>query len=81
MRRELIEEIGLAAVRVIGSHHSKDTHRIREFLAKNKIPFSWIDLEKDPQVDALLKNFKTEAGQTPVVICGEHRILRNPKQW
>ena len=38
MRRELIEELGLASVRVIGSRHSKDTHRIREFLAKNKIP-------------------------------------------
>jgi thioredoxin reductase (NADPH) len=78
MRRELIEEIGLAAVRVIGSHNSKDTHRVREFLAKNKIPFSWIDLEKDPQVDALLKKFKTNTGQTPIVICGDNRILRNP---
>lgn len=78
MRRELIEELGLAAVRVIGSRHSKDTHRIREFLAKNKIPFNWIDLENDPQVDALLKNFKTEPNETPLVICGENRILRNP---
>ena len=78
MRRELIEELGLASVRVIGSRHSKETHRIREFLAKNKIPFSWIDLENDPQVDALLKNFKTEANETPLVICGENRILRNP---
>ncbi len=78
MRRELIEELGLASVRVIGSRHSKETHRIREFLAKNKIPFSWIDLENDPQVDALLKNFKTLPNETPLVICGENRILRNP---
>ena len=78
MRRELIEELGLASVRVIGSRHSKETHRIREFLAKNKIPFSWIDLENDPRVDALLKNFKTEPNETPIVICGENRILRNP---
>jgi thioredoxin reductase (NADPH) len=47
-------------------------------LAKNKISFSWIDLENDPQVDALLKNFKTEPNETPLVICGEERILRNP---
>ena len=78
MRRELIEELGLASVRIIGSRHSKETHRIREFLAKNKIPFSWIDLENDPQVDALLKNFKTKPNETPLVICGENRILRNP---
>jgi thioredoxin reductase (NADPH) len=78
MRRELIEELGLAAVRVIGSRYSKDTHRIREFLAKNKIPFSWIDLENDPQVDALLKRFQTAPEETPVVICGKERVLRNP---
>ena len=78
MRRELIEELGLASVRVIGSRHSKETHRIREFFAKNKIPFSWIDLENDPQVEALLKNFKTAPNETPLVICGENRILRNP---
>src|SRR6185369_2848085 len=78
MRRELIEELGLASVRVIGSRYSKDTHRIREFLAKNKIPFSWIDLENDPQVEALLRNFKTGPNETPLVICGENWILRNP---
>ena len=78
MRRELIEELGLAAVRVIGSRYSKDTHRIREFLARNKIPFSWIDLENDRQVDALLKRFHVAAEETPVVICGEDHILRNP---
>ncbi len=78
MRRELIEELGLAAVRIIGSRHSRDTHRIRQFLARNKIPFSWIDLENDQQVDALLQRFNVKPEETPVVICGEDRILRNP---
>ena len=78
MRRELIEELGLAAVRVIGSRHSRDTHRIRQFLARNKIPFSWIDLENDQQVDILLQRFGVAADETPVVICGEKHILRNP---
>jgi thioredoxin reductase (NADPH) len=78
MRRELIEELGLAAVRIIGSRHSKDTHRIRQFLARNKIPFSWIDLENDQQVDALLQRFNVKPEETPVVICGDNYILRNP---
>jgi thioredoxin reductase (NADPH) len=78
LRRQLIEEFGLGILRVIGSRYSKDTHRIREFLAKNKIPFSWLDLENDPQVAELLARFKVTADQTPVVLCGPDKVLRNP---
>lgn len=78
MRRQLIEESGFTGVRVVGSRYSRDSHRIREFLAKNKILFTWIDLENDPRVDALLTQFKIGADETPVVICGGETILRNP---
>ncbi|MDB6111971.1 MAG: thioredoxin reductase [Pedosphaera sp.] len=78
LRRQVIEKFGLAVVRVIGSRYSRDTNRIREFLGKNRIPFHWIDLENDPQVDSLLVQFKVTADQTPVVICGGDKILRNP---
>ena len=30
--------------------YSRDTFRIREFLAKNLVPFTWLDLERDPEV-------------------------------
>lgn len=78
MRRQVMEESGFAGVRVVGSRHSKDTHRIREFLAKNKVPFTWIDLENDPQVDTLLAQFTVAADDTPVVVCSNATILRNP---
>lgn len=78
MRRQLFEESGLAGVRVVGSRYSRDTHRIRAFLAKNNVPFSWIDLENDPRVDDLLAQFRIAAADTPVVICSDSRILRNP---
>jgi thioredoxin reductase (NADPH) len=78
MRRQLLEESGFIGVRVVGSRYSRDTHRIREFLAKNKVPFTWIDLENDPHVDTLLAQFKVSADETPVVACGGATILRNP---
>jgi hypothetical protein len=31
--------------RLIGSRYSRDTLRIREFLCKNRVPFTWLDLE------------------------------------
>jgi len=78
MRRQLLEESGFAVVRVVGSRYDRDTHRIREFLARNKVPFTWIDLENDPQVDTLLTQFKITVDETPVVICSTDKLMRNP---
>jgi len=78
MRRQLLEESGFTGVRVVGSRYSRDTHRIREFLAKNKVPFTWIDLENDPRVDTLLTQFKISADETPVVVCSADKMVRNP---
>jgi thioredoxin reductase (NADPH) len=78
-RRQLLQQspdfIGL---RVIGSRYSADTFRIRDFLAKNRVLFTWVDLETDPQVDRLLKEFGITEADTPVVACGHRLMLRNP---
>jgi thioredoxin reductase (NADPH) len=73
--RESPEFIGL---RVIGSRYSQDTFRVRDFLAKNRALFTWVDLETDPQVDRLLKQFGITEADTPVVACGYMLVLRNP---
>lgn len=78
MRRRLLIKSGAEGVRVLGSRYSRDTHRIREFLAKNRVMFSWIDLENDPQVDKLLEQFRMTPEQTPVVICSTGKMQCNP---
>ncbi len=78
MCTQLLEASGFASVGVLGSRYSKDTHRIRDFLSKNKVPFTRIDLENDPRVDTLLARFKVAADETPVVACSSDEILRNP---
>jgi thioredoxin reductase (NADPH) len=79
VRRQLLSESGdFTGLRVIGSRYSRDTFRIREFLAKNRVPFTWLDLEADPQVDQLLKQFGVAEGDTPVVAWGRKLLLRNP---
>jgi thioredoxin reductase (NADPH) len=78
-RRQLLREspdfIGL---RVIGSRYSADTFRVRDFLARNRVLFTWTDLETDPQVNQLLKEFGVTAADTPVVACAHMLLLRNP---
>ena len=59
-RRHLLHEMGdFTGLRVFGSRYSKDTLRVREFLAKNLVPFTWMDLEDDPQVKQFLEETVT----------------------
>jgi thioredoxin reductase (NADPH) len=78
-RRQLLREPGnFVGPRVIGSRYSQGTFRIRDFLTKNRVPFTWLDLEADPQVNALLKQFGLSEADTPVVMWGGKLLLRNP---
>jgi thioredoxin reductase (NADPH) len=77
-RRQLLRESGsFVGVRVIGSRYSTDTLRIRDFLARNLVPFTSVDLETEPEVDTLLRRFGVSQAETPVVAWRE-LLLRNP---
>jgi thioredoxin reductase (NADPH) len=78
-RRQLLHESpNFIGLRVIGSRYSTDTFRVRDFLAKNRVLFTWVDVETDPRVDLLLKQFGVTEADTPVVACSQRLLLRNP---
>ncbi len=78
-RRQLLHKPGnFTGLRVIGSRYSADTFRVRDFLAKNRALFTWVDVETDPDVDRLLKQFNVTEADTPVVACSSMLLLRNP---
>ena len=78
-RRQLLRQSpDFTGLRVIGSRYSADTFRVRDFLAKNRVLFTWVDVETDPQVDRLLKQFGVTEADTPVVACAHKLMLRNP---
>jgi len=76
-RLELIAR-GISDVVLIGSSHSLDTLRIKEFLTRNYQPYSYIDLERDADVQELLDRFKVAIADLPVLICRGRVVLRNP---
>jgi thioredoxin reductase (NADPH) len=78
-RRQLLRESGdFVGLRVIGSRYSTDTFRVRDFLAKNRVLFTWLDLETHPEVSQLLEHFAVTVAATPVVAMGDLLFLRNP---
>ena len=78
LRRVELVAAGIGDVVLVGSAHSAGTLRIKEFLMRNGHPYSYIDLERDPDVQYLLDGFHIAASDIPVVICRGQLVLRNP---
>ena len=76
-RRSILIDVG-TGIKLIGSRFSPDSRRLREFLARNRMPHQWIDLEEDQEADSLLSGLAIEPDETPVVIASGGEILRNP---
>lgn len=75
VRREALAKGGVAGVRVLGPSGCGHTNRIREFLYKNFVPFTWIDSETP---DGRAKLGELGAGRIPAVDCGQNHILHCP---
>ena len=65
-------------LRIIGSRHSGDATRLREFAARNRLPHVWMELEEDPGAEALLKRFGAKPSETPVTIWQSKDVRKNP---
>ena len=78
LRRVELIEGGRGDVVLIGSNHSSDTLRIKEFLTRNAHPYVFIDPDKDDDVQQLLDHFEFSLSEIPVLICRGVTVLRNP---
>jgi len=76
-RMELITR-SIGDIVVIGSSHSLETFRIKEFLTRNYQPYSYVDLERDADVQEVLDHFSVTIDDLPVLICRGTVVLRNP---
>ena len=78
LRRVAMISGGLGNVAVLGSQHSSNTLRLREFLTRNGHPYRYVDLDSDKASQELLDRFEIKLEDIPVVICSGKSVLRNP---
>ena len=78
LRRVALIRHGLGDAVLVGSSHSADTLRIREFLFRNDHPYSEIDLDREKDVENLLDQLRISIGDIPVLICRDRIVLKNP---
>jgi thioredoxin reductase (NADPH) len=75
-RRQALERL-LLGIRIVGSRFDRDTHRLREFAARNRVAHEWVDSD-EPRARKLLGALALTAGSGPIVLLGGTRAVSNP---
>ena len=65
-------------IRVAGTLWSPSCHRVKDFLARNLIPYQWLDIEKNAEADTLVEAATLEQRRLPVVFFPDGSVLVDP---
>jgi thioredoxin reductase (NADPH) len=65
-------------VRVIGHRFSKETHDLRDFLARNRVPARWLDVERDAEAREVLTVAGIDQDRLPVALLEDGSLLERP---
>jgi thioredoxin reductase (NADPH) len=65
-------------IRVAGTLWSPSSHDTKDFLARNRIPYLWLDIEKDAEARALVDNVEGGKHELPVVFFPDGTVLVKP---
>ena len=76
-RRSALMSGASTAIRLLGSRFSPEALRLREFLARNRIPHEWLDPDRDAVVEQILRAFALTTAELPIVIASG-LVLRRP---
>jgi thioredoxin reductase (NADPH) len=65
-------------LRLIGHRWSLGSHQLKDFLARNHVPYRWLNLEVNTEAEQILKEANLDAPDLPVVIFDDGTYLCNP---
>ena len=70
----------LAAIKIIGFQWSPLSHRLKDFLTGNLIPYRWYDVELNKEAEDLLDTNKLTTNDLPAVLFEDGTILKAPDE-
>ncbi len=68
----------LVGIKVIGYQWSPISHRIKDFLTGNLIPYKWIDIELNKNAAEIISSHKIETNELPAVLFEDGSLLKSP---
>ncbi len=64
--------------RVVGHRFSRASHEARDFLARNRVPYEWVELDRDDEARQLLDVAGIAADRLPAVFLRDGTVLEAP---
>jgi thioredoxin reductase (NADPH) len=64
--------------RIVGDRWSERSHAVKTFLARNHVPYRWLDLERDDEARRLFDLANATAQDLPLVLIDDGAKLRSP---
>jgi thioredoxin reductase (NADPH) len=77
-RSQLVAGEDRGDVVVLGSRHSAGTMRVHEFLTRNGHPHVMMDVEREPEAQAMLDHLGVAIDAMPIIVCQGVTVLKNP---
>ncbi len=65
-------------LRVIGHRWSPKSHAVKDFLARNQVPYRWLDIEGSSEADELVKLAGVERTSLPLLLFSDGSHLTDP---
>ena len=65
-------------IRIAGSRWSPQSYAVREFLARNQVPYQWIDIDQDASTRTLVLSLAGDPPRLPVVLFPDGGALSAP---
>jgi len=69
-------------IRVLGTRWSPQSYEVRNFLARNQVPYQWLDADaadRDQEVERLMKSIAPEEIKLPVVMFPDGTCVSEPE--
>jgi thioredoxin reductase (NADPH) len=68
----------IQGIRVLGNRWSPLSHQIKDFLARNQVPYRWLDVESGEEARNLMQSPELQGARLPVVVFEDGSILQQP---
>jgi thioredoxin reductase (NADPH) len=65
-------------IRIIGFQWSPKSHRLKEFLSGNLVPYLWMDVESDADAEKYLTSTNVTHADLPLVVLSDGSFIKDP---
>lgn len=66
------------AIRIIGFQWSPKSHRLKEFLSGNLVPYIWMDIETNEEAEKYMLSAEVSKSELPLVVMTDGSVLKDP---